>query len=104
MCRSINLKVKNLDTSAHPILLLFKNSKEHFRQQLTKNIYRIDLIDPGDYDVRIHFDSNNNNKWDTGDYWKKKKPEIVVARKKPISIRANWDNEVLIDLQLINGQ
>ena len=101
---SINLNIQNLDTSTHPILLLFKNSKEHFRQQLTKSNYRINLIDPGDYDVRIHFDSNNNTIWDTGDYWKKKKPEIVVARKKPISIRANWDNEVLIDLQLINGQ
>ena len=101
---SINLSMENLDTAAHPILLLYKNSKEQYRQQLKQNKYRIPLIDPGDYDIRIHFDANNNNKWDTGDYWKKIQPEIIVARKKPISIRANWDNEVLIDLKLINEQ
>ena len=101
---SINLVVNNLDTSSHPILIFQKGDKEYYRQKLEKQQYRVELIEPGDFTIRIHFDTNNNNKWDTGDYWKKKKPEIVVARKKPISIRANWDNEVLIDLQLINEQ
>ncbi|MFM7223364.1 MAG: Ig-like domain-containing protein [Bacteroidota bacterium] len=101
---SINLIIENLDTALHPIVIFMKSGKEQYRQKLGKQQYRIELIDPGDYDVRIHFDANNNNKWDTGDYWKKMQPEIIVARKKPISIRANWDNEVLIDLKLINEQ
>lgn len=101
---SIDLKVNNIDSLQHPIVFLSKNSRTYLKQPLEKNRYRIKLFEPGDYDVKILFDSNNNGKWDTGDYWKKLQPEKVVARKKPISIRANWDNEILIDLNQINEQ
>lgn len=99
---SIDLKVDNIDSLQHPIVFLSKNSKIYLKQPLEKNRYRIKLFEPGDYEVKILFDSNNNGKWDTGDYWKKIQPEKVVARKKPISIRVNWDNEILIDLNQIN--
>jgi hypothetical protein len=101
---SIDLKVENIDTLLHPIVFLSKNTKTYLKQSLEKNRYRIKLFEPGDYEVKILFDTNNNGKWDTGDYWKKIQPEKVVARKKPISIRANWDNEILIDLNQINEQ
>ncbi|MEY3179295.1 MAG: hypothetical protein RJB42_1536 [Bacteroidota bacterium] len=101
---SIDLKVENIDSSIHPIVFLTKNTKTYLKQSLEKNRYRIKLFEPGDYEVKILFDNNNNGKWDTGDYWKKIQPEKVVARKKPISIRANWDNEILIDLNQINQQ
>jgi hypothetical protein len=99
---SIDLKVDNIDSTLHPIIFLTKNSKTFLKQSLEKNRYRIKLFEPGDYEVKILFDLNNNGKWDTGDYWKKIQPEKVVARKKPISIRANWDNEILIDINQIN--
>jgi hypothetical protein len=101
---SIDLKVENIDSTQHPIVILSKNSKTYLKQALEKNRYRIKLFEPGDFEVKILFDTNNNGKWDTGDYWKKLQPEKVVARKKPISIRANWDNEILIDLNQINEQ
>jgi hypothetical protein len=96
--------VENLDSTLHPLIFLTKNSKPFLKQSLVKNRYRIKLFEPGDYEVKILFDLNNNGKWDTGDYWKKIQPERVVARKKPISIRANWDNEILVDLNQINEQ
>ena len=101
---SIDLKVENIDSTLHPIVFFNKNSKTFLKQSMEKNRYRIKLFEPGDYEVKILFDLNNNGKWDTGDYWKKIQPEKVVARKKPISIRANWDNEILIDLNQINEQ
>jgi hypothetical protein len=101
---SVDLKIENLDSTIHPLVFLYKNSKIFLKQSLVKNRYRIKLFEPGDYEVKILFDLNNNGKWDTGDYWKKIQPERVVARKKPISIRANWDNEILIDLNQINEQ
>lgn len=101
---SVDLKIENLDSTLHPVVFLNKNSKTFLKQSLVKNRYRIKLFEPGDYEVKILFDLNNNGKWDTGDYWKKIQPERVVARKKPISIRANWDNEILIDLNQINEQ
>lgn len=101
---SIDLKIENIDSTLHPIVFLNKNTKTYLKQILEKNRYRIKLFDPGDYEVKILFDINNNGKWDTGDYWKKIQPERVVARKKPINIRANWDNEILIDMNQINEQ
>ena len=101
---SIDLKIENIDSSLHPIVFFNKNSKTFLQQSLQKNRYRIKLFEPGDYDIKILFDINNNGKWDTGDYWKKIQPEKVVARKKPINIRANWDNEILVDLNQINEQ
>lgn len=101
---SIDLKIENIDSTLHPIVYLNKNAKTFLKQTLEKSRYRIKLFEPGDYDVKILFDINNNGKWDTGDYWKKIQPEKVVARKKPINIRANWDNEILIDLNQINEQ
>ena len=99
---SLDVKIENLDSTLHPIVFLNKNSKTYLKQPLIKNRYRIKLFEPGDYEIKILFDINNNGKWDTGDYWKKIQPEKVVARKKPINIRANWDNEILIDLNQIN--
>ena len=101
---SVDLKIENFDSTLHPIVFLNKNSKTFLKQSLIKNRYRVKLFEPGDYEVKILFDLNNNGKWDTGDYWKKIQPERVVARKKPISIRANWDNEILVDLNQINEQ
>jgi hypothetical protein len=101
---SIDLKIENMDTSIHPIIFLTKNAKPFLTQALNKSRYRIKLFEPGDYEVKILFDVNNNGKWDTGDYWKKLQPEKVTARKKPISIRGNWDNEITIDLNKINEQ
>ena len=101
---SIDLKIENMDTTLHPIVFLTKNAKLFLTQALNKSRYRIKLFEPGDYEVKILFDVNNNGKWDTGDYWKKLQPEKVTARKKPISIRGNWDNEITIDLNKINEQ
>lgn len=69
------------------------------QQQAKQEKYKIKLFNPGEYQISILFDVNNNGKWDTGNYWKKLQPEKVVARKQTLQIRANWDNELRIDLK-----
>jgi hypothetical protein len=54
---------------------------------------------PGECEVRILFDENNNGKWDAGDYAKKLQPEITLALPQKISIKADWENERDIDLK-----
>ncbi|MCE2847541.1 MAG: Ig-like domain-containing protein [Chitinophagaceae bacterium] len=96
---SIDIKIANIDSNLHPILLLLKENKIVLQQQAKQEKYKIKLFNPGEYQISILFDINNNGKWDTGNYWKKRQPEKVVARKQTLQIRANWDNELRIDLK-----
>lgn len=96
---SIDIKIANIDSNLHPILLLLKENKIVLQQQAKQEKYKIKLFNPGEYQISILFDVNNNGKWDTGNYWKKLQPEKVVARKQTLQIRANWDNELRIDLK-----
>ena len=51
------------------------------------------LYKPGEYEIRIVFDTNNNGKWDTGNYSKRIQPEKAITIPQKLSVRANWDNE-----------
>jgi hypothetical protein len=96
---SIDIRIDNLDSSKHPVLILTRDNKTSLQQTLVNNRYRIKLFNPGEYQISILFDRNNNGKWDTGNYWNKIQPEIVVGRKQAFQIRANWDNELKLDMK-----
>ena len=46
---------------------------------------------PGQYQLKLIYDENNNSKWDTGIYLKHLQPETVVFYDGEISIRQGWD-------------
>ena len=54
-------------------------------------------ISPGIYTLRIIYDFNNNNLWDTGDVFRNIKPEKIKLYH-PIEIRNNWDKELIINI------
>lgn len=61
------------------------------------------FIKPDDYSLRVIDDTNRNGIWDSGNYLNKRQPERVVKfkggkKKGIIKIRANWDNEISINL------
>ena len=93
---SIDIKIDSVDTFKHPILLFTKDNKIVFKQKIEQPRYKIRLFNPGGYQLSVLYDTNNNGVWDTGDYWQKRQPEIVISRKQPLVIKANWDNELLI--------
>lgn len=51
-------------------------------------------LHPGDYQLKIIIDENNNKKWDTGKYIEKRQPEKVIIYKKNISVKSNWTNSI----------
>ena len=51
------------------------------------------LILPGEYEVRLLYDENNNGQWDPGDYLRKLQPEKAITLPQRISVKADWDNE-----------
>ncbi len=88
-----NLQLEIPDVNQYYFVELLNNNKKIMRKSKTtneKNI-RFNYLQPGKYYLRIIFDPNKNNQWDTGNYLKHIQPENIIEIKKPIEIRANWD-------------
>lgn len=94
---SLMIRTQDLDTNYKPVLLFFKDDKLFKSIPIRAARIPIKKILPAEFELRILFDSNNNGKWDAGDYWKKIQPELIKPRKEKLVIKANWDNEVTIN-------
>ncbi len=101
---NITFRILNIDTAQHPVLLLYKSDVLKHSFALNSNRLVIPSILPGEYEIRILFDKNANGKWDTGNFPERRQPELVKPRKDKLTIRANWDNEVDINLQEVQNQ
>ena len=99
---SVRLRFKNIDTSKHPVLMFYSNDKLFASYPINGKEWYSKLFKPGNYQFAILYDTNQNGVWDAGDYFNKKKrqPEVVQNLTNTISVRDNWDNELLIDLGL----
>ena len=90
---SIVLRFSNLKTADHPVLQFIKDQEIYRSVAITATTWSDKLFPPGDYELRILFDSNNNGKWDPGNYVKKIQPERAITLDTKLNIKANWDNE-----------
>ena len=97
---AIRLRITNIDLNTNPVLQFVQNDKiieaiPMRSKELVRKLYK-----PGEYELRILYDRNQNGIWDSGNYRNKQQPEIVVQLAKRLAVRPNWDNEV--DLSLSN--
>lgn len=53
-----------------------------------------DFLEPDKYKIKIIYDRNNNEKWDTGSYQEHYQPERVAYINEVIKIRSNWDSNL----------
>lgn len=96
---SIRLQFTNLNLAKNPILQFVIQDRIVESVPLTGNLFTRKLFRPGSYDLRILYDANQNGIWDPGHFPEpKKQPEIVRLIPLPLVIKANWDNEVTINL------
>jgi len=96
---NLRLRFRNLNLSRHPILLFFASDKLILSYKIGSSLrYNNRLFVPGEYQLRILYDTNQNGVWDPGDFYKHLQPEIVVPMKNKITVKANWDNEIDITL------
>ncbi len=98
MYGSIKLHVNKLDHGRNPVLLLVQGDKIVKSVAMLTADWIEKLFKPGDYEIRILYDTNKNLVWDAGDFDTKKQPEIVQRIPRKLLIKPNWDNEVDIDL------
>ncbi len=76
------------------IIELLDNNFNVVRKENTFNetdLYIFKYLSPGDYYIRYIKDSNNNGRWDTGNYLKKLQPEKVIYFPNKLNLRSNWD-------------
>lgn len=52
----------------------------------------------GKYTIRVVYDENNNGEWDSGDVYQKRQPERVWYLGRTFIIRANWEQEEIIQV------
>ena len=101
---SLSVRVRNLNLEEKPLLQFYREDKLQLSIPLTDDRHTVRLMRPGDYDIRVLYDRNGNGRWDTGNYWTRKQPERVVARKQRLNVRANWDNEMELDMAQLNPE
>jgi uncharacterized protein (DUF2141 family) len=91
----VQIRVFNLDLSRKPVLLFYSGDALKYSYPFGKQKFvRQILFKPGDYELRILYDTNGNGKWDTGEFFgKHRQPERVVTVMKKFTVKANWDND-----------
>lgn len=94
------LRINGFQQFEHPVLLLTQDQKVKFSYPITQNILRIPLLPPGDYQLKLLTDKNQDGVWNTGKFiGSKLQPELVRNLNLILNIRSNWDNEMNLILK-----
>lgn len=67
--------------------------REKYGRKDKKETLRFDYLNPGDYRLKLIYDRNGNEKWDTGNYLKNIQPERVIYHPETFNVRSNWEYE-----------
>jgi uncharacterized protein (DUF2141 family) len=89
----IKINFTNLDKFAHPVLQFVTNNEVVQSFPITSTTWSRKLFKPGEYELRILDDANENGIWDPGNYHLRRQPEKVFNIPQSLNIRANWENE-----------
>jgi hypothetical protein len=91
---SLRLRLINLAMDRHPVLQFMQGDLLKKSQKMTSNLFFDRLFLPGEYDLRILYDDNDNGVWDPGEFFiKHRQPEKVIRLKKKLTVKGNWDNQ-----------
>lgn len=89
---SLFLTINNV--KSYPIIIhLIDDKGKIVEKKYAKEAREYKFINllPSRYKVRIIYDTNNNKKWDTGNFLLKQQPEKVYYFKNVINAKANWE-------------
>ena len=90
---SIRLRFTNVDLSKHPVIQLVVDNKIYESYPITGKELVKKRFKPGEYDIRILFDYNQNGVWDPGSFQNKKQPELVKPFTKKLVVRPDRDTD-----------
>ncbi|MEI6816513.1 MAG: Ig-like domain-containing domain [Bacteroidota bacterium] len=90
---NFKLKFKAPKANTNFIIQLLNEKEEVVQQNMVNSdaLIKYNFLNPGKYKVKLIYDANANDKWDTGDYYLHLQPERITYCKEIFTIRANWD-------------
>ena len=94
----VSIRLKDADLAGNPVLQFVQNNQVVFSSPIKSGSFINTRFNPGEYNLRILYDRNDNGKWDPGSFSEKRQPEIVVPIQRTITIKPAWDNEFDIAL------
>ena len=73
-------------TKEHEVIALKRNAKK----------FNFEDLKPGDYQIRLVIDNNNDGKWTPGNFYLRQEPEPVIFYKNEkavpvVNLKANWE-------------
>ncbi len=89
-----NIKLRISTIPVNAVLQVVKDGKVQVAYPITSKEIKRKLFKPGEYELQVLLDENNNGIWDAGNYKQKKQPEKVLPIKTKMIVKANWDNEM----------
>lgn len=92
------VKFKNYSASEKVRLQILKDEKLVLDTLIANSNWKYDRLSPGSYSLRLLYDTNGNGKWDAGNFKTLRQPEKVIALPNKLSIKGDWDNEIIIEL------
>ncbi|MBR9913274.1 MAG: Ig-like domain-containing protein [Algicola sp.] len=88
---NIRITLRNVDYPAIVQLTTDKGQVKYEQFAEKEQLFDFRNIEPGNYYLRVIFDTNGNQKWDSGNYLQQYQPERISYYPDLIDARANWD-------------
>jgi uncharacterized protein (DUF2141 family) len=97
-----NLRIRLQGAVSYPIILQLTEPKGKVVRSILSEkdmLYEFTLLEPKKYLLRLIFDANANQRWDTGNFLEKIQPEKIVYFPQEIEVRANWELEQVFSIE-----
>jgi hypothetical protein len=96
---TLSMRMNNISS---PVILQLMDEKENLvrENRLSESqTIKYKYLVPKAYILKLIIDSNNNGKWDTGNYLMKLQPEKVLYYTQRVNVRSNWEIELTWDVK-----
>jgi uncharacterized protein (DUF2141 family) len=88
---NVRVTLRNMKYPAIVQLVTDKGDLKYEQFATEERLFDFRNLTPGDYYLRVVFDTNGNQKWDSGDFIKQVQAERISYQSEIIEARANWD-------------